>query len=47
VPDLARPFPVLSADKDKFGLGFQIQGRDRGTATHAQRRPGSLSWASL
>jgi CubicO group peptidase (beta-lactamase class C family) len=43
LPLLARAFP-LGADRDGFGLGFQVTG-DHESAT--SRAPGSLSWAGI
>ena len=43
LPNLARAFP-LGADRDGFGLGFQVTGDHENTST---RRPGSLSWAGI
>ncbi len=43
MPQLARAFP-LGADRDGFGLGFQVTG-EHGEATI--RSPGSMSWAGI
>ena len=43
LPLLARAFPV-GADRDGFGLGFQITGAHTDPAV---RRPGSVSWAGI
>lgn len=43
MPLLARAFP-LGAERDGFGLGFQVTGEH--TNPH-QRAPGSLSWAGI
>ena len=40
---LTRPFPI-GAGRDKFGLGFQIQARERATK---YRSAGSLSWGGI
>jgi CubicO group peptidase (beta-lactamase class C family) len=42
-PLLARAFP-LGADRDGFGLGFQVTGEH---SSDAVRAPGSLSWAGI
>ena len=43
MPELARAFP-LGADRDGFGLGFQVTGEhDEATI----RSPGSMSWAGI
>lgn len=43
MPQLARAFP-LGADRDGFGLGFQVTGEhDEATV----RTPGSMSWAGI
>src|SRR5690606_8627757 len=43
MPFLARAFP-LGADRDGFGLGFQVTGEHEDPN---QRAPGSLSWAGI
>jgi CubicO group peptidase (beta-lactamase class C family) len=42
-PSLARAFP-LGADRDGFGLGFQVTGQH---SSRLARAPGSLSWAGI
>jgi hypothetical protein len=43
-PLLAKPFP-LGAERDRFGLDFEIASPDDGNSKY--RSPGSLSWAGL
>jgi methyl acetate hydrolase len=43
LPLLARAFP-LGADRDGFGLGYQVTGAHD---EHGTRAPGSLSWAGI
>lgn len=42
-PNLARAFP-LGADRDGFGLGFQVTGEHN---NFDERAPGSMSWAGI